>query len=34
MLNNIAAVGDDLDRDSPVVSPTLLLSKMNVSPLL
>ncbi len=34
MLNNIAAVGDDLDTDTAVVSPTLLLSKMNVSPLL
>jgi len=27
-------VGKDLDSDAPVASPTLLVSKMNVSPLL
>jgi len=34
MLKNVVAVGKDLDSDAPVASPTLLVSKMNVSPLL
>jgi PmbA protein len=34
LLNKIEAVGSDLDRDAAVVSPTLLLGKMNVNPLL
>ena len=34
MLNKIAAVGSDLDSDGAVISPTLLLGKMNVNPLL
>jgi PmbA protein len=33
-LNNIAAVGSDLDTDAAVGSPTLLMGKMNVTPLL
>jgi PmbA protein len=34
LLNKIEAVGNDLDRDAAVVSPTLLLGRMNVNPLL
>lgn len=34
MLKNIVAVGTDLDPDAAVASPTLLVSKMNISPLI
>jgi PmbA protein len=34
MLKNVVAVGKDLDSDAAIASPTLLVSKMNVSPLI
>jgi PmbA protein len=34
MLKNIVAVGKDLDTDAALASPTLLVSKMNVSSLM
>ncbi len=34
MLRNVVAVGKDLDANGAVASPTLLVSKMNVSPLI
>lgn len=33
MLKNVVAVGNDLDPDAAIASPTLFISKMNVSPL-
>jgi PmbA protein len=34
MLKNVVAVGKDFDSDAAIASPTLLISKMNVSPLI
>jgi PmbA protein len=34
MFKNVVAVGKDLDPDAAIASPTLLVSKMNVSPLI